>query len=320
MPLATAVDVIRRSRGPFVQQARAFAVYKLAPGITGTESRVARRMALISELVGRPKAEELRRVALTREGGVSPKLGYDVGWGRPVVEQEDVTPAPEGAATRASLQAGDCGATFDPSTFVSGALAWESGKGNLELLPALVDPRGWTRVPFWLAATPVKRQDGRWVARDELPPIGCSWAGPMFEYVVFNADGGTASAFQVILDVDFRVTRENGKITDIHLEFSLREPLGNMQLMRVATGGMEIDSGDSTTDIGVTDPKGMTPVTLSFSKSVRFTDILTRSTPGQGAPGAGNTLNTNSPAMLAVWMQALVEGTIALWEDKSGDA
>jgi hypothetical protein len=217
------------------------------------------------------------------------------------------------------------GAVFDPRTSISSAWASQTGSGRLELLPGLIDPRGWVRSPFWLAARPVERKNGRFVPRLDLAPLGTPWKGPMFEYVVFNDEGCTVSGFQVILNVDFRVPRsEDGSILGISLGFSLLEPLGNIQLMRVASGGVEIDSGGSAAVIHpggssrANDPDALRTVTLTFTKSVRFSNILSRSTPGQGDARAGSALNTNAPAMLAVWMQDLVQGTMETWAQWSG--
>lgn len=314
MSLTSAVNVLQRATGRFSRRARSYAVSKLAEGmlLPNSAARFSRHEALVRDLIGRERAAELVTQIRTEGGGDISQWAYRLAWGgldRVTPSIKDVT-APKGAT-----------ATFDPTTFISTAVVSQTGKGKLELLPALIDPRGWTRTPFWLAAMPSERRDGRWVPRPLDTPLGTPWKGYMFEYVVFNTDGSTVSGFQVILNVDFAVPRNpDGTIRGIYLAFSLFQPLGNLQLMRVATGGMELDCGGSTTQIDPrgADSEGFTTVTLSFTKSVRFTDILSRDTPGQGDAGTGNVLNTNAPAMLGVWMEDLVYGTMAVWAEQSG--
>jgi hypothetical protein len=209
-------------------------------------------------------------------------------------------------------------AVFDAPTFISGARVTYEGTGNLDLLPALIDPRGWTRAPFWLAADRVELVDGSFVRCPDDPPLGEAWKGYLYECMVLPENGCITSAFQVYLNVDFRVPKRDDAW--VVLRYSLFQASGNMQLMRVAAGGLEIDRGFA--EVKVLTPiegssRGESRVAYTVQKSVRYSSILSRSTPGQGPPGAGSVLNMNASAILAVWIEELTRGTMAEWQRRS---
>jgi hypothetical protein len=107
-------------------------------------------------------------------------------------------------------------------------------------------------------------------------------------------------------------TNDHGVPTGVHFTYSLYQAAGNLLLVRVAPGGMEIDSGFGKTDVSAWEGD-FADVKLTCAKSVRYTDILTRSTCGQGTQGAGNALNYNAPATLSMWMYELVSGNVQQW-------
>jgi hypothetical protein len=187
--------------------------------------------------------------------------------------------------------------------------------GDLTKLPMLVDPRGWSRSAFWLASDRAQLVNGRFEPVPNDTSLGTPWQGYLYEYFVVPDSGCLESAFQVYLNIDFSVPMGTGPdpTLAIDLEYSLFTATGNLQLMRVAAGGVQIDSGAAK--VYIQSQNGAdTTVEYKVSKRVRYSDVLSRSTPGQGAAGAGNILNLNAPAVLSTWMKDLVLGTLEEWE------
>jgi hypothetical protein len=176
-------------------------------------------------------------------------------------------------------------------------------KTRFQDLAVRMDPRSWTLSPAWVAAYKAILVDGRFVRDPSPPPLGTSWSGYLFEYVESNWSGGTVSAFQSYLNIRFTVVPES----KIELFFSLHTSQGSLLLTRVAEGGVDIDSGFSkATRRGAGGPPGSENFyDVTTRKNIRFTDILTRSTPNQGRDGAGQVLNYRAPAVVALWMNDL---------------
>lgn len=181
-----------------------------------------------------------------------------------------------------------------------------SGTGDFQRLAEWMDPRSWRASPFWLASYKAIKVGNRFVPDPDQPPIGRSWKGYFYEYVQWAHNESVVSAFQCYLDVAYGVDFERRRID---LGFSLYTCAGSMLLERIAVGGVEVDSGRSAAT--PLDDAGC--FRISALKRIRYSDLVTRSTPNQGGDGAGQTLNYMAPAVVALWMDDLVYESTLSW-------
>jgi hypothetical protein len=194
--------------------------------------------------------------------------------------------------------------SIDVDTMATTVRVESAYEGTLEDLAKKIDPRSWSLSPFWVAATKVVKEDGRFVPDPKGPELGEGWSGTFYESVWWSMDATTYSAFQNYLDVDFGVKKQE---ETIDLRFSLYACRGSMVLARIAPGGVEIDSGFTTAEPdGDLRPDGTRRFKLVAQKKLRFADMTSRSTPNQGPDGAGQFLNYMSPAVVAVWMHDIL--------------
>ncbi len=316
-----AVRTIARSRSRFQHRALALAVANLAVPVVLQQQALVKGNAknagatpisyantLLTKLVPAPVAASIRTIPTGDVDGIMASA-YDLAWAS----------GKQGVGASSSGTEG-CGAHYDPTSMITTVTAFKTNRGDMRTLPAFIDPRGWSRQSlFWLASDRVGLEDGRFVPYPDEAPIGTPWKGYLYEFVVLNQNNCTESGFQNYLCIDFDVQKDpaSGVPTCVCLLFSLYQAAGSLQLTRVTPGGMQIDVGYSKTD--VTLPSGsVATVKLTSSKTVRYSDIVSRSTRGQGVAGAGNVLNMNAPAILALWMKDLVYGNLKQWSVESG--
>ena len=200
--------------------------------------------------------------------------------------------------------------SFDPSSMVTTAFAANASPGNFTALSEAMDPQAWSRSPFWVDSYIVTLQNGRFRRLDNPPPLGSSWSGFLYEFVEWNMNDAVISGMQNYLNIDYQV---NQSTYTIQLNFSLCACQGSMMLERISGAGIEVDSGWAGASPMNTTPSslnGTAPFLVAALKRLRFADTLSRSTPNQGVLGEGQIINLLSPAVVSIWMDALVEASI----------
>jgi hypothetical protein len=211
--------------------------------------------------------------------------------------------------------------SVDPRTMVTTARIKLSThvhrSASLEQIAACVDPRAWATWPFWEAAYRVNLDGRGGFTRAPDEPAGQPWKGLFYEYVSWDGDPGVMSAYQNLLDITFAVDHRPDGTDTIDLRYHLYQCLGSLLLARLQEGGVDVDHGLCTVEVqpagrldGHPDCRALTTV---FEKNVRFGDLLTRTTPGQGRAGTGLALDLMAPAVVGMWMHQLALGAVAKW-------
>jgi hypothetical protein len=282
MSVHDAVRTIASAEGPLRYKARRMAAARLAAGVQH-ERRRDHEIAL-ANLVGGPDVDHVAGLALAKKGAAAYVYGA-LGARAPADDEPETS------------------SSIDVDTMATTVRVVSFYEGRFEDLAKKIDPRSWAASPFWVAATKVIREDGRFVPDTKGPELGKSWSGLFYESVWWSMDATTYSAFQNYLDVDFEVTAPD----TIALSFSLYACRGSMVLARIAPGGVEIDSGFTTVEPdGAPHRDGTRRFKVVAQKKLRFADMASRSTPNQGPDGAGQFLNYMSPAVVAVWMHDIL--------------
>jgi len=285
---SAAIEALRRGRGPLGDRARRVATARLAVAAFA-ERRDDLRLALV-QLAGADVTDAIA----TSVGHVGQATADDV-----VRRAYAVLDGQPPDARAAALGRPVTRSHLDVRTMMTTAQVTTDGAGTFERLARFMDPRSWRTSPFWLAADKVIRVDGRFVRDPDPPPLGASWKGYLYEYVSWAFNESVISAFQCYLEIDFAALAEEQRID---LRFSLFSAAGSMLLARIAEGGVDVDSGCST---AVPLPGDGDRYLIQTEKRIRYDDLLTRSTPNQGPPGAGQELNYMAPAIVALWMNDL---------------
>jgi hypothetical protein len=115
------------------------------------------------------------------------------------------------------------------------------------------------------------------------------------------------SRFENYLNIRFEVTK-----SEIALDYSLHHCAGSRMLARVFSCRTDVDRGFFRAR---RDETGL--VRIEALKCIRFTDLLSRRMPHQGAPGAGQLMNRTVPAVLGIWLDHLMANSIRQWESES---
>jgi hypothetical protein len=292
-----ALEVLRRSRDPLCERARRVAGAKLAASafIDGRDDL----LKALEQLWGYDAVEAIAKAV----GQINDPTADDV------IQQAYAVLGARGAEGFAGGSRPQTQSHLDVRTLVTTAHVATEGEGSFKRLARFMDPRSWRTSPFWLAADKVIEVDGRFVRDPNPPPLGKSWKGYFYEYVSWAFNTSVVSAFQCFLDVDFQVDEEARRI---EMRFSLYRAAGSMLLARVAQGGVNVDSGYSKADpLSGNAERGS--YRIQTQKSIRYDDLLTRSTPNQGPPGVGQELNYMAPAVVALWMNDLTYESVRAW-------
>lgn len=170
-----------------------------------------------------------------------------------------------------------------------------------------LDPRSWGPSLFWPEVFREKlAPNGRELIRDleATEPIGTSWEGFLFEHVEWNWNTHRISSVQNHLRIKYDV--KPGDQT-IRLDYSLHACAGSQLFALVLNGGVDVDSGfQSVQKLPSPGPRGER-FELRTVKNVRFSDVLDRRFPNQGPTGAGQALSYLAPAIVGLWMNALLQ-------------
>jgi hypothetical protein len=242
-----------------------------------------------------------------------PRVQGDVGRG--VSFTNSVHPPAPGIAQRKQPKV-----QFDPVSMVTTVPAQGHYYGNLKEMARYLDPRSWaTSSPeFWVTSRRVERVGDRFVPmpQDE-PPLGESWSGLFEERVVLCFEGGILSGYTNHLNVRFEshINEADPTKSRVWVGFSLYQCESSVQLMRFAPSGMDVDEGyayywqdcESVVE-PLGDVCGVDDMTVwaDCVKRVRYTDMLTRRTDGQGSVGAGEMMNYLAPGGLGLWLDYVV--------------
>lgn len=295
MPAQEAVRTIGRAQGPLRNRALRVCGARLAVG-----AFVDRRGDLYQCLVDLIGAEATKAIAASVANVDDPSRGLVMECAYQVLAT--LLPAAAESAPAAPVTT----SSLDIRTMTTTVGVTTEGTGDFQRLAEWMDPRSWRSSPFWLASYKAIRVGGRFVPDPNQPPLGRSWKGYFYEYVQWAFNESVVSAFQCYLDVAYEVDVERRRID---LGFSLYTCAGSMLLERIAVGGVEVDSGRSTAR--PLDEAGR--FRISARKCIRYSDLVTRSTPNQGGDGAGQTLNYMAPAVVALWMNDLVYESTLSW-------
>jgi hypothetical protein len=289
LSMAESLAIIKEGKGKLRDRAFRVAGAKLSVGAMQRD-RPDMRMGLV-DLCGREMAEKIlhlrgphtpsRMMAhayrVFAEGGLGDGAGPAV-----------ATPMPTDDGTHSGL---------DIRTLLTSVNVHTAYQGSFADLAELLDPQGWSSSPFWLAATKVLLVDGRFVPDPHPPALGTSWSGYFYEDVQWALNRTVLAQFQTYLKITYRVEAPR-----IDLSFSLYSARGSMVLARVADTGVDVDSGGAHATLFV---GGLETYDVTALKRVRFSDFCSRSTPNQGGEGAGQMLNYQAPAIVALWMNDL---------------
>lgn len=215
--------------------------------------------------------------------------------------------------------------TLDPTSMVTTVPAQGHYYGDLAEMAPYLDPRSWseTAPEFWVTSRRVRREGGRFVPLDVGgfdPPLGQSWSGLFEEKMVLCFEGGILSGFTNHLSIRFeaKIDRDDPMRSRVWVGFSLYQCESSVQLMRLAPSGMDVDEGYAyywqgdervpERRLGAPPREGDATVWCECVKRVRYTDMLSRRTQGQGTAGAGEVMNYLAPGGLGLWLDNVIAG------------
>jgi hypothetical protein len=148
------------------------------------------------------------------------------------------------------------------------------------------DPEAWTQSEFFTGSYAVKtRDDGK-----------RGWSGQLHEKAQWSMNNGAGCSFDNILEIDFR--RKPGTAT---LKFSLVETESSEVAGWSEAGGLDVDDGYVL--VSATGPDTF----VEAVKKIRFSERQGPSIPGGG--NAGEIMNFMAPALVGLWMDAIVYNT-----------
>ncbi|MFL5345411.1 MAG: hypothetical protein ACJ8AT_11485 [Hyalangium sp.] len=179
---------------------------------------------------------------------------------------------------------------------------------SFDFLARALDPRSWSRSPFWPASYQVERsKDGLSFseATGTTSQRGESWKGYLFEHVEFNWNLANIAAFKNYLDIRYEVDPEKQQL---RLDFALYSCEGSQfSALQYPKRGIEVDCGfQCVAPLPASAGQEDAPFRIRTVKNIRYADFLDRSTPDQGPVGAGQALRYVAPAVVGLWMNELI--------------
>lgn len=221
--------------------------------------------------------------------------------------REAVTPEETAGLEAAPLQGPVPESRLDLRSLVTTVDIPSTSDCDFETLARRLDPRSWGPSLFWPEVFREKlAPNGRELVRDleATEPIGTSWEGFLFEHVEWNWNTHRVSSVRNHLRIKYDV--KPGEQT-IRLDYSLHACEGSQLFALVRNGGVDVDSGfQSVQKLPAPGPRGER-FELRTVKNVRFSDLLDRRFPNQGPAGAGQALSYLAPAIVGLWMNALLQ-------------
>ncbi|SEM26309.1 hypothetical protein SAMN05444354_1147 [Stigmatella aurantiaca] len=194
-------------------------------------------------------------------------------------------------------------ATIDLETLVTTVQDSALSELDFDKLVSVLDPREWKQSKFWRRSDRVTILPGQSTSQViiDTPPSGSSWSGNLYEYVEWNWNVYSISAFQVYLNIQFEVMPEPKGQREINMDFSLHSCRGSMLYARVADTGVDVDSGF----VHVTE-RLPGKFIINAEKRIRYSNIVDSRSALQGFPGGGMLLSLLAPAVVGLWMHELI--------------
>lgn len=189
----------------------------------------------------------------------------------------------------------DVNVQSDPRTLVSKVTGTVDVKAKPRELAAMIDPRRWKEFnPIFRVSDPVESPRGNEPGKD--------WSGVLYEDVVFEMNDSTTGRFENLLNVSFTVKDERSRTN-----YGLYRAITSQIWLLGRPGGIDVNRGFwEARALG----DGWTQ--MKVLKELRFTDATPRDTGSLGPWDFGHTMNYMAPAILGMWIDALLSAAAEL--------